>query len=232
MNKKLLDFKVSQLVYPQCQKLHVSNRSHIWSIAVLPMVLLLPLISCKSTNAITSLPTPASTSQSLPTTLPVPTPQKEIAQVDERLTVVDYFLAAPIEKYLKIRDRDEVPRSVRQKLLRKPNAVVDEANGYLSTSSIAPDLCNYEMAVFRHDKGFPLVALNVGCTTSDTLTILHPNRGWSVATAQVFPMSLISPKKVGTIIKLPRHGRTIEVLDENNNLTKVEFNGEKFEIRR
>jgi hypothetical protein len=110
--------------------------------------------------------------------------------------------------------------------------VVDEANGYISTSSIAPDLCNYEMALFRRTSGSALVALNVSCTVGDTLTILDPGRGWGNVTARVFPVSIISPEKMGTMIKLPRYGRTIEVVDENNNSTKLEFNGEKFEIRR
>jgi hypothetical protein len=209
----------------------MSRQSHTWGIAVLPIVLM-SLISCQSTQAITNTPTPVSVSQPQPTPLPIATPQSAIAQVDERLTVVDYFLAAPPEQYFKILDRDQVSRSVRQKLLQKSNAVVDEANGYISTSSVVPDLCNYEMAVFRRTIAAPLVALNVSCTAGDTLTIFDPGRGWSIATDRVLPASIIPSEKMGTTIKLPRYGRTIKVIDEDNNVTELEFDGEKFEIRR
>jgi hypothetical protein len=189
-------------------------RSNAWGLAILPIGL---LIACKPTNAISPAPTPS-------------TPPTTIAQATPA-TVVDYFLAAP-EQYFKVLDRDQVPASVRRKLLQQSNAVVDATNGYISTSSIAPDLCNYEMAIFRRTGGSYLVALNVGCTVRDTLTIFDPDRDWANVTAEVFPVSVLQSQEMGLMIKLPRYGRTIEVLDENNkSLAKVEFNGKKFETR-
>jgi hypothetical protein len=188
------------------------HRSNAWSLAILPIVL---LIACKPTNAISPVPTP---------------PPTAIAQATPA-TVVDYFLAAP-EQYFKVLDRDQVPASVRRKLLNQSNAVVDSTNGYISTSSIAPDLCNYEMAIFRRTGGSYLVALNVGCTVQDTLTIFDPDRDWADVTATVLPASIMPSQKMGTMIKLPRYGRMITILDENNQaIAQMEFNGEKFEVR-
>jgi hypothetical protein len=171
----------------------------------------LPLIAC-NTPAV-SLPTPA---------------QKPAQATGADRTVTDYFLQAP-EQYFKTRDRDQVSVEVRQSLLQKSGAIVDPANGYLYTSSVAPDLCSYQMAIFRRSQGSHLVALNVTCTMGDTLTILDPDRDWQNVTATVFPLKLTpSPEET---IRLPRQGRTIEVRGEKNQLTaQVKFANDRFAI--
>jgi hypothetical protein len=189
------------------------------SIAILTPLL---LMACNAPNATSSVP--RSPLQ--------PSPQTEPIAQAKNPTVEDYFLELP-EQYFKIFDRDKVPVSVRQKLLKQSGSVVDRENGYISTSSIAPDLCNYQMAIFRRDRGAHLVAFNLGCTTYDTLTILDPDRNWANVTATVFPTQVLQskPGEIGVMVKLPRYGRTIE--DENNKVVaKVTFDGKEFQLER
>ncbi|MGK7928587.1 MAG: DUF1176 domain-containing protein [Spirulina sp.] len=82
-------------------------------------------------------------------------------------SISDYFLQTP-ERYFQILNDDDANTSVRQGFLQESSAIVDTENGYISTSSIYPDLCNYEMAIFRRSRGSHWVALNVRCTIGDT----------------------------------------------------------------
>jgi hypothetical protein len=171
----------------------------------------IPLIAC-NTPAV-SLPTPA------------PTPTQAIGA--DR-TVTDYFLQAP-EQYFKTSDRDQVSVEVRQSLLQKQPHIVDPANGYLYTNSVMPDLCSYQMAIFRRSQGSHLVALNVTCTMGDTLTILDPDRDWENVTAKVLPLKLEPSPEV--TIRLPREGRTIEVMgDKNQPIAQVKFDNDRFVV--
>jgi hypothetical protein len=192
----------------------------------LSVAILMPLLlmACNASNATSSELRP--TIQSSPQT-------ESIAQA-QNPTVEDYFLELP-EQYLKISETSQVPVSVRQKLLKQPHSVIDRENGYISTSSIAPDLCNYQMAIFRRDRGSHLVAFNLGCTTSDKLTILDPDQNWADVTAAVFPTQVLQKRKraIGMFVNLPRHGRTIEVRDEDDNLVaSVTFDGKEFQLER
>jgi hypothetical protein len=175
----------------------------------------LPLIACSAPRAASS---------------PNPAPVAPDETTDR--TVADYFVQAP-EQYFKILDRDAVGVEVRRALLQKQprtgTPIVDLTNGYIRTASVSPDLCAYEMAIFRRSRGSHLVALNVTCTMGDTLTILDPDRDWQNVTATVFPIKLTpSPDET---IRLPRQGRTIEVRGEKNQLTaQVKFANDRFAI--
>ncbi len=180
------------------------------------LIATLPLLGCNTPRAISS-----------------PTPTPKIAQAaGANRSVTDYFIAAP-EQYFKITDRDQVGVEVRQTLLqnqpRTGTPIVDPANGYLRTASIVPDLCAYEMAIFRRSRGAHLVALNVTCTMGDTLTILDPDQNWQDVTATVFPLKLKpSPEET---IRLPRQGRTIEVIDDQNqSIAQVKFDNDRFVV--
>jgi hypothetical protein len=179
----------------------------------------LPLFACSTA--------PRATASVEPT--PQATPIRR-AQA-EQSTVVDYFLQAPAE-YFAINDRGTVVTSkVRQKLLQSSGAIIDQTNGYIRTSSTVPDLCNYEMAIFRRSKGAHLVALNLSCTVSDKLVIFDPDKNWQDVTASVFPVDLNRLPAMGTSIKLPRYGREIEILDENNQrFAQTIFEGDRFRL--
>jgi hypothetical protein len=175
----------------------------------------LPLMACSAPRAVSS-PSPA-------TVAPTATTNR---------TVSEYFVQAP-EQYFKILDRDSVGGDVRQKLLqtqpRTGTPIVDTANGYVRTPSLSPDMCAYEMAIFRRSRGSHLVALNVTCTMGDTLTILDPDRDWQDVTATLFPIQLTpSPEET---IRLPRQGRTIAVMGENNQpIAQVKFDNDRFVV--
>ncbi|MBE9029395.1 hypothetical protein IQ266_06410 [filamentous cyanobacterium LEGE 11480] len=196
-----------------------------------------PLIACGGPQAVSS---PAATQPTVATPPAVASPgvaatplviekaPDKIVTTPARRTVSDYFIQAPAPYFTTDRQDDASP-AVRRKLLQASVAVVDTKNGYISTSSIYPDLCNYEMAIFRRSRGSHLVALNLGCTIGDTLTILDPDQNWQDVTAQVFPIG--EKEKSYRVVKLPRYGRTIELLDDNNQLVaKVAFDKDQFRI--
>jgi hypothetical protein len=190
---------------------------------IFSVIATLPLIACNTPTV--SLPTPS----------PTPTQASgadALRSVGDQRTVTDYFLQAP-EQYFKMLDRDSVGVDVRQRLLqtqpRTGTPIVDTANGYIRTPSLSPDLCAYEMAIFRRSQGSHLVALNVTCTMGDTLTILDPDRNWENVTAKVLPLKLEPSPEV--TIRLPRQGRTIEVMGENHQLiAQVKFDNDRFVV--
>jgi hypothetical protein len=184
--------------------------------ALFSLLLTVPLMACNAPRAI-----------SLPST---PTVANPTTTTDR--TVADYFVQAP-EQYFKILDRDSVGVDVRQRLLQKQprtgTPTVDTANGYIRTPSLSADLCAYEMAIFRRSQGSHLVALNVTCTMGDTLTILDPDRNWENVTAKVLPLKLDPSPEV--TIRLPRQGRTIEVMGETNQpIAQVKFDNDRFVV--
>jgi hypothetical protein len=172
----------------------------------------LPLMACSALRAVSS-PNPA-------TVAPTATTDR---------TVADYFVQAP-EQYFKISGDDRrVGVDVRRQLMQQSVAVVDPQNGYISTPSPLADLCNYQMAIFRRSQGSHLVALNVTCTMGDTLTILDPDRNWQDVTATIFPVKLKPSPEV--TIRLPREGRTIEVMgDKNQPIAQVKFDNDRFVV--
>jgi hypothetical protein len=193
------------------------------------LLIALPLIACRSPQA-NSTARPA-VQQSITVAQVTPTPQP-LAQNTESRTVTDYFLNAP-DRYFNIvgRTADLVQR---QKLL-EPNPhnkgnIIDIPNGYLSIGSQSPDLCRYEMAIFRRSRGSHLVALNVSCTSGDAVTILDPDHDWRDITAEALPIAL--PNVPDTIVQLPRQGKTIIVKQENQPDIKITFQNERFTIAR
>ena len=154
----------------------------------------------------------------------------EMVRVPTSGTVSDYFLAAPA-KYFKTFPEDVVSAAVRERLLRQTTSIVDTANGYILTSSIHPDLCNYVMAIFRRPRPRSyLVALSLSCTVEHTLHILDPSQGWKDVTEEVFPLAVKGIPLLN--VELPRYGSTIEVSDFEGNapVRKATFDGERFRL--
>jgi hypothetical protein len=165
---------------------------------------------------------------SSPTRSHIP-PHTQIVLANKARTVTDYFLQTP-DRYFKILERDRVTPAIRRQLLTKSGNTIDPSNGYLAVSSIAPDLCRYEMAIFKRARGSHLVALNISCTVGDTLTIIDPDRSWQDVTATVFPANILAPSTNQTI-RLPRQGRTISIADENNRqIAKIDFQNDRFKL--
>jgi hypothetical protein len=153
----------------------------------------------------------------------------QIVQTASARTVTDYFLQAP-ERYFEIFDRDRISPALRRKLLGKAGAVIDNQNGYLSVRSTI-EWCYYELAIFRRARGAHLVAVNLACTVGDRLKILDPDRNWQDVTAAVLPLPM--PAGENMTIRLPRQGRTIEFLDENNRPTATaRFANGKFLVKK
>lgn len=151
----------------------------------------------------------------------------------ETRKVSDYFLQTP-DKYFKIDDDNEVNASIRARLLQQSVAIIDHENGYIWTSSIYPDLCNYEMAIFRRSRGSHLVALTIGCTIGDKLYIIDPDKNWKDVTKEVFPIEIPVPSVSSRFyVNLPRYGRTIIITNANNDavIAKVFFDGERFNVQ-
>lgn len=148
-----------------------------------------------------------------------------VAAAAESRTVTDYFLQMP-SRYFQVLDNGEVTPSVRTALLQESFAIVDLPNGYIRTSSPYPDLCNYEMAIFRRAQGAHLVALNVRCTVGDSLVIADPDRNWRDVTAEVFPLDVQNERFL--TVNLPRHGRTVTVARDEGGETRVTFDGQRF----
>jgi hypothetical protein len=151
-------------------------------------------------------------------------PDPHIVRAKPTRTVTDYFLQTP-DRYFKILDRDRVTPAVRRQLLTKSGNTIDTNNGYLLVSSIAPDLCRYEMAIFKRSRGSHLVALNIACTAGDKLTIVDPD-----VTATIFPASILTSQPYQTI-RLPRQGRTISIADENDRpIASIKFENDRFKL--
>ncbi len=151
----------------------------------------------------------------------------------ETRKVSDYFLQTP-DKYFKIDDDNEVNASIRARLLQQSVAIIDHKNGYIRTSSIYPDLCNYEMAIFRRSRGSHLVALTVSCTVADRLYIIDPDKNWKDVTKEVFPIEIPVPSVSSRFyVNLPRYGRTIIITNADNDavIAKVFFDGESFKVQ-
>ncbi|MGK7941252.1 MAG: hypothetical protein AB4062_14110 [Crocosphaera sp.] len=155
-------------------------------------------------------------------------------KVPEARKVSDYFVQTP-DQYFKAWEDDQgnVSDSIRARLLQQSSSIVDQGNGYISTSSIYPDLCNYEMTIFRRSFGSHLVALNVGCTIGDRLYIIDPDKNWRDVTAEVFPIEIPIPSVSSRFfISLPRYGRTIIITNAEDDvvIAKVFFDGDNFQV--
>lgn len=148
----------------------------------------------------------------------------------ETRKVSDYFLQTP-DRYFKVEDDDEVNASIRAGLLQE--GIVDHEHGYIRTSSIYPDLCNYEMAIFRRSRGSHLVALNVGCTTGDRLYIIDPDKNWTDVTTERFPIEIPTQPMSLFFVKLPQSGRTITITQGEGDtvIAKVFFDGDRFQVQ-
>jgi hypothetical protein len=93
----------------------------------------------------------------------------------------------------------------------------------------------YTIAIFNRPTDSPLVARNVSCTIGDEVIILDPAQNWEDVTKTVLPVDLTpSPDLKYTVeVVLPRMGRSIEVIHQNENGSKkpigrYRFAGQRF----
>jgi hypothetical protein len=166
------------------------------------------------------------------------TPQLVVKKTSDRRTVADYFLLMPA-KYLTDPASDRITASKRQQMLvgakrGEDGGIYDLKNGYLSLSK-GGDTCNlYTIAIFNRPTGSPLVARNISCTIGDDVVILDPAQNWKDVTKAVLPVDLTpSPDLKYTIaVALPRTGRSIEVLHQNEDGSKKPIGRYRFEGQR
>jgi hypothetical protein len=159
-------------------------------------------------------------------------------EVSYRQTVADYFLAMPA-KYLTDPASKRITDSKRQQMLAgakggEAGGIYDLKNGYLSLIE-GGDTCNlYTIAIFNRPTRSPLVARNISCTIGDAVVILDPAQNWKDVTKAVLPVDLTpSPDLKYTIsVVLPRTGRIIEVLHENEDGSKKPIGRYRFEGQR
>jgi hypothetical protein len=166
------------------------------------------------------------------------TPQLIAKQNSDLRTVADYFLAMPA-KYLADPANQTTTKSKRQQMLngakRGDNGgIYDLKNGYLALVR-GGDTCSlYTIAIFNRPTGTPLVARNISCTVGDDLVILDPAQNWQNVTKAVLPVDLTPSPDLKYIITvaLPRTGRSIEVLHQNEDGSKKPIGRYRFEGQR
>jgi hypothetical protein len=166
------------------------------------------------------------------------TPQLVAKRTSDQRTVADYFLAMPA-KYLTDPASQRITDSKRQQMLvgakrGESGSIYDLKNGYLSLSQ-GGDTCNlYTIAIFKRPTGSPLVARNISCTIGDAVVILDPAQNWKDVTKAVLPVDLTpSPDLKYTIaVVLPRTGRSIEVIHQNEDGSKKPIGRYRFEGQR
>jgi hypothetical protein len=164
------------------------------------------------------------------------TPQVVAKQTSDRRTVADYFLAMPA-KYLS--EPIRITSSQRQQMLNgakrgESGGIYDPKNGYLLMNP-GGDLCSsHTIAIFKRPTGNPLVARNTSCTLGDSIAILDPAQNWKDVTNAVLPVDLTpSPDLKYTIsVVLPRMGRSIEILHQNEDGSKKLIGRYRFEGQR
>lgn len=163
------------------------------------------------------------------------TPQLVVKKTSDRRTVADYFLAMPA-KYLTDPASQRISDSKRQQMLvgakrGEDGGIYDLKNGYLSLIK-GGDTCSlYTIAIFNRPTGSPLVARNISCTIGDDVVILDPAQNWKNVTKAVLPVDLTPSPDLKYIIAiaLPRTGRSIEILHQNEDGSKKPIGRYRFE---
>ncbi len=155
-------------------------------------------------------------------TLPLPVQASEAKR-----TVVDYYLLLP-------KDTFEGSAAEWLKFLRQPSCgVVDLKNGYMSCTGDGAQP-SFEVALFRHSDGRPLLALCTGELEGDasvylTFYELGPDGKMHALPSSFFPVKE-SPSHLR--FDLPRQGRTIRVRDAKSGKVRqlLTWDGEKFQL--
>lgn len=151
------------------------------------------------------------------------------AQSAEPRTVADFFSLVP-DRYMAGYDR-----SFREELLRGEHrgAVIDIPNGYIYwNASDNPE--EFEFAIFRKNNGKYIVAFSIGYDPDfgnpSTFFLLSYDRGkWRDVTRPLLP---VRHRGVHSYY-LPRHGRTIAVINERGRLVyKLRWAKDRFRLDR
>lgn len=197
-----------------------------------------PLVQAELSPEAAITKTPKASDDILPAKESSP-PQLVAKQTGSRRTVADYFLAMPA-KYLNDPANKRITDSKRQQMLvsakrGESGGIYDLKNGYLSLIR-GGDTCGlYTIAIFNRPSGSPLVARNISCTIGDEVVILDPTQNWKDVTKAVLPVDLTPSPDLKYIIEvvLPRTGRSIEVIHQNEDGSKkpigrYRFDGQRF----
>jgi len=196
-----------------------------FNIQVLFLGLSLTLIGCdrakQSTPSTSSTPL---TSPTQPSEQPTSTssPALKTAQIRQRKTVAEYFLAIPAE-YLRLSQAGSNSTLDRRQLLEQAkqgqqNSLYDPQNGYLRIVQEGDTCSTLTVAIFSRPSASLLVALSYACAGVDQLNILDPDQNWRSVTRTVLPTNLTPDPNLDQLeIELPQFGRTIEIRREQNN---------------
>jgi hypothetical protein len=145
------------------------------------------------------------------------------------MTVVDHFLVLPSDYF-------EGPPADWLRFLKQPKCgAVDLANGYMSCigDGAQPE---FEVALFRHRDGRPLLAVCEGeLEGPDSVYLDFFEMGadgkMKKMRRSIFPVADAGNDKGNRRFQLPRHGRTILVCNQKSGkiLRRLTWNGEKFQ---